>query len=507
MGSVARVPGARAHPEDHAMFTRSLATLVSISALSSFAAAQQWVPVVHDGFGDPSTQVATHIVQFGGDAYLGTIQFDGGGKLLRSSDGVAWSPSAAPGFGNRDNLQITAGAVFGGRLYAGTANFATGGEIWRSPDGANWEQVVSDGFGDPESIAITVTTVAGGAIYATTNTFLGGARLLRSTDGVDWDEVAYDSRAFVLFGPAEFGGELYYGTASYFEPGELWRSADGLAWSPCAQPGLGDPSMIALIPSLVFDNHLYATASTFGAGQAQLWRSSNGDDWLPVVLDGFGDPFNDSIGAEIEFGGELYVSTSNYVRGAQLWRSANGVDFTPVSPLAFGWPGANQIDSCTLLHGELHAVTIHENGAQLWAMRAQSPIGTPYCTSSANSTGASATISAAGDASLTSLGFLLDASDCPAHTTGVFFYGSSQLSAPFGPGVLCVGGPHRRTTGVISSDANGRAARFVAYDQDYASGISAGGAGVDYQLWFRDPTATQPRGFNLSNALHIVHTP
>jgi hypothetical protein len=489
------------------MFTRSLATLVSISALSSFALAQQWVPIVHDGFGDPGAQLATHIVQFGADAYIGTIQFDSGGRLLRSSDGIAWSLSAPLGFGNPDNFQVSAGHEFGGRLYASTANFITGGEIWRSDDGVQWEQVVSNGFGDPNALAITVTNAIGGALYATTNTFLGGARMLRSVDGVNWTEVAYDSRAFVLFGPAEFAGELYYGTGSYFEPGELWRSADGLSWSPVAQPGLGDPSVAFVSPSIVFQGFLYASTSTLGTAQGQLWRSSNGDDWQPVVTDGFGDPLTESVQAEIEFGGELYAASFNYTRGAQLWRSANGVDFTPVSPLAFGWPGTFSISACAVLHGELHAVTSHENGAQLWAMRAQPPIGAPYCSSSANSTGASATISAAGDASLTSLGFLLDASDCPAQTTGVFFYGSSQLSAPFGPGVLCVGGPHRRTTGVISSDANGRAARFVAYDQDYASGISAGGTGVNYQLWFRDPTATQPRGFNLSNALQIVHTP
>ncbi|MFT4542302.1 MAG: hypothetical protein ACI835_004770 [Planctomycetota bacterium] len=63
-----------------------------------------------------------------------------------------------------------------------------------------------------------------------------------------------------------------------------------------------------------------------------------------------------------------------------------------------------------------------------------------YCTTSPNSVEAGARISSNGPASIAGSNFELTASDASAGQFGLFYYGSGQISAPFGDGFRCVGG-------------------------------------------------------------------
>ena len=132
--------------------------------------------------------------------------------------------------------------------------------------------------------------------------------------------------------------------------------------------------------------------------------------------------------------------------------------------------------------------------------------GEIYCTSNPNSTGSVATLRGQGSISIDKETFSVLALDCPPNKPGLFFLGPNQIDTPFGEGRRCVGGQVKRIQPVATTDSQGTAARLLDPDLPYGSGIFAGPTGVNYQFWFRDPTGG-PNGFNLTDALHVEHTP
>jgi len=132
------------------------------------------------------------------------------------------------------------------------------------------------------------------------------------------------------------------------------------------------------------------------------------------------------------------------------------------------------------------------------------PEPVPYCSTSPNSAGAGARISWTGAPAPEADNFHLVATDCPANRTLLFFYGGTQISAPFGNGLRCVGGGVYRLRST-KTDANGMA----NYKVDYSTWPAGEGAGAwvpgttwNCQAWFRD-TAAGGSGFNLSDALSV----
>jgi len=132
----------------------------------------------------------------------------------------------------------------------------------------------------------------------------------------------------------------------------------------------------------------------------------------------------------------------------------------------------------------------------------QGSVGTSYCQSSPNSSGSASVISASGSSSLAQNNLVLSAGPM-ANEPGIFFFGTAQLSAPFGNGTRCVGGsvfrlsPNFATGNVLT--------RAVDLSAAPASVITVGSI-WNFQAWFRDP-AGGGVGFDLSDGLAIGFLP
>jgi len=132
--------------------------------------------------------------------------------------------------------------------------------------------------------------------------------------------------------------------------------------------------------------------------------------------------------------------------------------------------------------------------------------GHNYCVGVPNSTGRSAAIHAAGSISIGLNNLQLSVTHATQGTFGIFFLGLSQMQIPFGEGFRCAGNPVCRITPVITTDAMGAASLQLDFNQPYGALVTPGAPGVNYQFWYRDPPGG-PAGFNLSDGLHVQHTP
>jgi hypothetical protein len=124
--------------------------------------------------------------------------------------------------------------------------------------------------------------------------------------------------------------------------------------------------------------------------------------------------------------------------------------------------------------------------------------GLNYCTSTINSTGATALMSANGTNSIAADDLVLRASPVPVATAGLFFYGFNRAQAPFGNGIRCIAPPLTRFP-VVTANNNG----VLVFPVDYASSQIAAGATLHFQAWFRDAAAggatfTTSDGYELS---------
>lgn len=132
-----------------------------------------------------------------------------------------------------------------------------------------------------------------------------------------------------------------------------------------------------------------------------------------------------------------------------------------------------------------------------------------YCAAAPNSVGPGADLSWSGSSSLTANDFTLEITSAPPGQPGLFYYGPSAISVPFGEGTRCVGGTTSRLNPPVFLDASGATSRLF----DFASPPAGSGPGevtagelVRIQFWYRDP-AGGGAGFNLSDALSAVFCP
>jgi hypothetical protein len=131
-------------------------------------------------------------------------------------------------------------------------------------------------------------------------------------------------------------------------------------------------------------------------------------------------------------------------------------------------------------------------------------VGANYCTSTVNSSGGAALMSATGSASIAANDLVLRAAPVPASSTGLFYFGPSQTQAVFGNGVRCVAGQTRRL-GLVSA-AGGALTRAVDNTVPPSAGVIVAGSTWNFQAWFRD-VAAGGSNFNLSDGLRIPFTP
>jgi len=135
---------------------------------------------------------------------------------------------------------------------------------------------------------------------------------------------------------------------------------------------------------------------------------------------------------------------------------------------------------------------------------------TPYCSGLPNSAGPGASIGSSGSTLVSNNDFALTCTGVVPNEFGLFYYGASQISAPFGDGLRCVGAGGAgifRFNPPLLVDGMGDITRAVDFSQppaDAGSGQITGGSTWNFQFWYRDPVGA---GFNLSDALNVVFCP
>ena len=135
-----------------------------------------------------------------------------------------------------------------------------------------------------------------------------------------------------------------------------------------------------------------------------------------------------------------------------------------------------------------------------------------YCATSPNTVGVGAVLSSSGSTSHSQNAFQLSVSGAVPNQFGLFYYGRSQISVPFGNGTRCVGGGGIgvfRLSPPATCDAAGDLTRALDLTQSPASagpGRIDPGTAWNFQFWYRDPSAS-PSTFNLSDALRVHFTP
>lgn len=169
----------------------------------------------------------------------------------------------------------------------------------------------------------------------------------------------------------------------------------------------------------------------------------------------------------------------------------------------------------TVVIDELEIETSGRHGVDdfTWIPAGLTGSGFSYCTSSPNSTGQAALITAAGQSSVAANDVTLVASNIPPGQFGIFITSAGQAFVPLGNGTLCVGG---------SADPIGR---FVGPGQVQAAApdgiltlsidltalpVSAFPTAVqpgdtwNFQAWFRDQTGA---GYDFTNGTSLFFTP
>ncbi|MFT5050180.1 MAG: hypothetical protein ACI8QZ_001576 [Chlamydiales bacterium] len=129
-------------------------------------------------------------------------------------------------------------------------------------------------------------------------------------------------------------------------------------------------------------------------------------------------------------------------------------------------------------------------------------VGASYCIGAANSAGPGASLVAIGSDAVTENNFTLAATACPASVSGLFYFGTSQIQAPFGEGFRCVGGMTHRVQPPQMTDGSGLGVRALDLTQPPAAGNAVAGTTLRFQFWYRDIPGG-PNGFNLTDAVRV----
>jgi hypothetical protein len=336
----------------------------------------EWDQLNINGFGTKANAGVSALHVFNGPLYAGASNWEQGGRVWRSLDGITWEPASQLGFGIGTAIAvITDLTEFEGQLYAASGWGNAPGAVWRSADGLTWDAVTMDGFGDAGNNAITAFAIYHGWLYAGVSN-PAGAQIWRSSSGDTgtWIQVAPDEPEAPaesgVTGLAEFQGDLYAAIEGA-GPAQVWRSTGGSLWTAVVSDGFGDQENTSTGGFAEFDGALYVGSGNPAAG-AQLWRSEDGVNWELAVGGGFGDLSNDKVELVVVFEGELYAGLKNPSGGLQLWRTADGSQWDQANPDGFGdsnndatlWSNAMAIFECRLTIGTWNSA----NGGELWSM-------------------------------------------------------------------------------------------------------------------------------------------
>jgi hypothetical protein len=264
----------------------------------------------------------------------------------------------------------------------------------------------------------------------------------------------------------------------------------------------------------------YLSTTANGGVDSQVWESTTfttdgvftalgapevGPTFIDIGIASNGDLYGHEFAADELRSIDTTTGVSTVI--GPTGRAANfaqGMDFDWASGNAYAHAyegGGNAywgtFDLGTGLHTGVNTITL--NGEYEFGIEGMSSgLGSNYCTSTPNSTGGAATISASGSDQLADMDITLAAVSVP-NQPGIFYYGPSQVAVPFGNGIRCVGGQ------TVRMDVTFPAGNMVSYDIPgvFFPAVPSGTT-VNFQYWVRDPASGTPTPWNLTDGLAIV---
>jgi hypothetical protein len=448
-----------------------------------------------------------------------------------NGDGYADFVVGAPGAGVSAS-QAGRVTVFSGKTGAVLWTFdgdAAGDQLGMAVAGAG--DVDNDGYAD---IIVGAPLAASGGqnrgyarIYsgktgAILRTFVGvndGDRLGASVDGAG--DINHDGKADVIVGSYLAGAKVYSGANGAV----LWSftapADDRLGYAVAGAGdvnGDGTPDVIVGAPQ---DGNVFLP----GAGYAVVYSGLDGSTLLTLNGVGSGDRFGCGVGgakdvngdnhADLIVGADQYpISGAGYVQvlsgstGAVLYAVPGSSSTARIGTAVDGLGDVNGNGQKEFAIGSPGDSSAFNIGGQVkvWSANGAScPPPSNYCSSSVNSTGASAAIGNSGSTSLSANNFVLTASGCPANKLGLFVYGQNQGQTPLGNGTLCVGSPFFRMSQTTTS-ASGAVSFPVNFGALPTNGHISAGQTWNFTFWFRDPAAGGGNS-NLSNGRQVTFCP
>jgi len=221
-----------------------------------------------------------------------------------------------------------------------------------------------------------------------------------------------------------------------------------------------------------------------------------------------GDPYSNTDWTFTTSGGFVRWQTESFAQNinanALRWGTLYNFGFTANTA-----PGSVQADIGLFKTGTANTVGVMVEG----------PCGGPvnptcgiqnYCTSSPTSVSAGATITSGGSASIASNNLSLTCDGAATSEFALFYFGTAQISVPFGDGVRCAGGNTYRINPPALTGLFGSVTRSVDFNlapYNMPGAAAASGTTHNYQCWFRDPGGPGGNGFNLSNGLEVTYCP
>ena len=252
-------------------------------------------------------------------------------------------------------------------------------------------------------------------------------------------------------------------------------------------------------PGLVPDDVKYAAPalawSGLGVGGLAT-KTLRGDHWLGILLV-VHEALPGAMGFDLHahpterFRGRVDISGApHFGNVGTLW-----VDVPAGGRVFVGWRHDAGISQVTIQRssGTAHPIVDDHGFGKL------AP-GTRFCTSTPNSTGEPARLSAGGTVSIAADDLRLVARPVPDGQFAAFVIGLAPAQQPFGNGYLCVSGARPMAPAVLTRGGEARLEVDVA-----GLGVTPG---VSYytQAWFRDPGGGGA-GFDTSDGLSFVFVP
>jgi len=262
-----------------------------------------------------------------------------------------WSPIITNGFGTSQNYNVISFQEFKDTLY--TTCGRTGGgqaEMYRSADGVTWTQVFYGGTPTTKGIAsIMSDTIGGGYMWMATGDLVQGTKVYRTQNGTSWIPISTGGFGNNLLWSPTPHMVLYQGTGdtipylyaagnSHGGPAKSivlrtpYTNTNPANWDTIVDFNLRDPDVTQVTYFYIWNSKLY-----FGTnGDSLLFESTDGINFVAntgVATDFLGADL--LIASLAEFHGYLYAGTNNQspVFGGQLYRTSDGITWNNITSM------------------------------------------------------------------------------------------------------------------------------------------------------------------------------